>query len=109
VATAYTPELARYAEGLLERIYRKGPAYRKVGVLLAGIVPRGQVQANLFHTSPEGPRQMALMETLDKINARYGRGTLQFASSGFDRPWWMRQAKKSKLFTTSWADLPVVK
>ncbi|HNY64948.1 MAG TPA: DUF4113 domain-containing protein [Deltaproteobacteria bacterium] len=49
------------------------------------------------------------METLDRISARFGKGTLSFASSGFERPWWMRQARKSKLFTTSWADLPLVR
>lgn len=108
-ATAYTPELIRYAKALLSRIYRKGPAYRKVGIMLAGIVPRGQVQSNLFHESREGPKELSLMETLDRINARFGRGTLRFAAAGFERPWWMRQARKSPLFTTSWSDLPRVR
>jgi hypothetical protein len=27
-------------KALLKRVYRKGPAYRKAGVMLAGIVPR---------------------------------------------------------------------
>ena len=109
VATAYTPELTCYAKALLKRVYRKGPAYRKAGVMLAGIVPRGRVQMNLFHPSREGPKQLALMEAVDGINARCGRGTVGFAASGFERPWWMRQAKKSPRFTTSWADLPRVR
>jgi DNA polymerase V len=49
------------------------------------------------------------MATVDTLNRRWGKGTLAFAASGFTRPWWMRQAKKSPLFTTSWADLPAVK
>ncbi|MGC9324223.1 MAG: Y-family DNA polymerase [Desulfomonilia bacterium] len=109
VATAYTPELVRYAKTLLERIYKPGPAYRKVGVLLGGIVPRGQVQANLFHESREGPRELSLMKTLDSINRRWGRGAILYASSGFSRPWWMRQTRRSARFTTSWADIPLVK
>lgn len=108
-ATSYTPELMGYAKALLSRIYRKGPAYRKVGVMLAGIAPRGRVQSNLFHESREGPKEFALMDTLDRINARWGRGTLRFAAAGFERPWWMRQARKSPLFTTSWSDLPRVR
>lgn len=56
VATSYTPELMGYAKALLGRIYRKGPAYRKVGVMLAGIVPRGQIQTSLFHPLREGPK-----------------------------------------------------
>lgn len=109
VATSYTPELIGYAKGLLKRVYRKGPAYRKVGIMLAGIVPRGQIQASLFHPHREGPKQLALMEAVDGINSRFGRGTVSFAAAGFERPWWMRQAKKSPQFTTSWSDLPRVK
>jgi len=46
---------------------------------------------------------------VDTINQRWGKGTLTFAASGFSRAWRMRQARKSPLFTTSWADLPIVK
>lgn len=109
VATSYTPDLIRYAKALLERIYRRGPAYRKAGVMLSGIVQRGQVQMNLFHTSREGEKEIKLMQTVDGINRRWGRGTFIHASSGFSRPWWMRQSRKSPQFTTSWAELPLVK
>jgi DNA polymerase V len=109
VATSYTPDLIRYAKALLKRIYYKGPAYRKVGVMLSGIVQRGQVQMNLFHSSREGEKEIALMKTMDEVNQRWGRGTLIHAASGFARPWWMRQTRRSARFTTSWADLPIVK
>jgi DNA polymerase V len=77
--------------------------------MLAGIVPRGRVQASLFHESRESGKGVALMEAVDRINARFGRGTVCFAAEGFERPWWMRQAKRSPLFTTSWSDLPRVR
>ncbi|HNY66098.1 MAG TPA: Y-family DNA polymerase [Deltaproteobacteria bacterium] len=109
VATAYTPDLIRYAHALLRRIYRRGPAYRKVGVMLSGIVKRGQVQMNLFHASREGEKEIALMKTMDEINQRWGRGTIIHGASGFSRPWWMRQTRRSARFTTSWSELPVVK
>lgn len=109
VATAYTPRLIRYAQALIERIYRAGPAYRKVGVMLADIVPRGQVQMNLFHQTHEGPRELRLMQTIDRINSRLGSGTISYAAAGFSRPWWMRQTRKSPRFTTSWEELPLVK
>lgn len=109
VATAYTPELIRTAKALLRRVYRKGPAYRKVGVMLSGIVQRGQVQLSLFHEGREGDREIGLMHTVDAVNRRWGRGTLAFAASGFARPWWMRQARRSGQFTTSWNDLPTAK
>jgi len=109
VPTAYTPELVRYAKALLERSYRPGIAYRKLGVMLSGIVPRGRVQMDLFHPCTEGPKELTLMDTVDKINKRWGPGSIINASSGFDRPWWMRQNRRSARFTTSWEDMPVVK
>jgi DNA polymerase V len=109
VATAYSPDLIRYAKALVKRIYHKGPAYRKVGVMLSGFVQRGQVQMNLFHSSREGEKEIALMKTMDEVNQRWGRGTLIHAASGFSRPWWMRQTRRSARFTTSWAELPIVK
>ncbi len=109
VATAYTPDLIRYAKALIGRIYHKGPAYRKVGVMLSGIVQRGQVQLNLFHESREGEKEIHLMKTADTVNRRWGRGTISFAASGFARPWWMRQSRRSAQFTTSWTDIPIVK
>ena len=64
---------------------------------------------NLFHPAREGEKEIALMKTVDEINQRWGRGTLVHAASGFSRPWWMRQTRRSARFTTSWADLPVVR
>jgi DNA polymerase V len=109
VATAYTPDLIRYSKALLKRMYRPGCEYRKVGVMLSGIVQRGQVQMNLFHSSREGEKELALMKTVDAVNRRWGRGTLIHASSGFSRPWWMKQTRRSARFTTSWDDIPAVK
>lgn len=109
VATAYTPDLIRYAKALVKRIFYKGPAYRKVGVMLSGIVQRGNVQMNLFHSSREGEKEIALMKTMDEINQRWGRGTIIPAATGFSRPGWMRQSRRSSRYTTSWAELPVVK
>jgi DNA polymerase V len=109
VATSYTPDLIRAAKALLGRIYQEGPAYRKVGVMLSGIVARGQVQLDLFHQGREGEKELALMRSVDAINRRWGRGSLEFAASGFRRPWWMRQTHRSARFTTSWNDLPTAK
>ena len=108
-ATAFTPDLIRYAKAMVERLYISGPAYRKVGVMLSGIVSRGQVQMNLFHPYHEGPKELAIMKTMDGINEKWGRGTLAYAATGFERPWWMKQTRRSAHYTTSWTDLPIIK
>lgn len=107
--TAYTPDLIRHAKAVVEHLYRPGPAYRKVGVMLAGIVPRGQVQMNLFHPSQEGPKELDVMRTMDAINRRWGNGTLVYAATGFSRPWWMKQTRRSARFTTAWSELPIAR
>jgi len=109
VPSAHTPELTGYALAILDRIFKPGPSIRKAGVMLAGLVPRGQVQMNLFHSGREGPRELSLMKTIDTINTRWGRDTITYAGCGIERPWGMRRAKLSARFTTCWNDIPVVK
>lgn len=46
---------------------------------------------------------------LDRINARWGRGTLRLAREGFVQPWAMRQELRSPAYTTRWDDLLVVR
>jgi DNA polymerase V len=106
VATSSTPVFIRAAKALLRSVYVEGPAYRKVAVMLSGIVARGCVQLDLFRPAGDASSELALMDAVDAVNRRWGRGTLSFAACGFDRPWWMRQARRSAPFTTSWDHLP---
>lgn len=51
-----------------------------------------------------------LMQALDQINQRYGRGTLHLASAGTAgkrRVWEMKQERKTAGFTTDWEGLVV--
>jgi DNA polymerase V len=54
-------------------------------------------------------RAERLMAALDAINARFGRDVLRLAACGIKQPWQMKRAAKSPSYTTSWAELPVVK
>ncbi|HQP31779.1 MAG TPA: Y-family DNA polymerase [Deltaproteobacteria bacterium] len=107
--TAYTPELIRQAGLLLERIFRPGRVYRKVGVTFAGLTPRFRVQANLFEREADPERGDRLMRAVDHINARWGADTLIYAAGGVVRPWRMRRERMSRRFTTAWDELPVAK
>ena len=107
-ATAATPELLGRALALLGELYRPGYVYQKVGVMLMDLQTEGCGQGDLF-APPESPKNRELMGALDSINQRWGRDTLRYGSSGFARPWWLRQARKSPAYTTSWQELPVVK
>jgi DNA polymerase V len=110
VSTAYTPHLINYAKEGLKKIYKPGYHYQKVGVCLTGIVPRDQVQLNLFFNADKNLNlNTRLMNIMDSINSRWERDTVQYAALGIKKSWRMRQSLKSQNFTTRWNELPVVK
>jgi DNA polymerase V len=111
VPSAYTPHLIHYAKQCLITLFQDGYQYHKVGVLLTGMVPHHQVQLNLFsEMGTQLNRKNSLMSTLDTINTRWGRRAIFYAASGVQHKGWpMRQAMKSKSFTTRWDDIPLVK
>jgi DNA polymerase V len=49
------------------------------------------------------------MDTVDKINGKYRRDTIQPASEGTDRTWIMRRGFKSPNHTGDWNELPSVR
>jgi DNA polymerase V len=111
VPTAYTPHLIHYAKQCLLTVYQDGCQYHKLGVFLTGIVPEHQVQLNLFsEMGSHLTRKKALMTTMDTINRKWGSTAIFYAASGVQQKGWrMRQAMKSKSFTTRWSDIPLVK
>ncbi|MGH7799351.1 MAG: DUF4113 domain-containing protein [Thermodesulfobacteriota bacterium] len=107
--TAYTPLLIKYALNNLERIYKEGYRFVKVGVMLMGIVPEDQVQLNLLEPVRPIERDRAIMKAVDKINVSWGSNTVKYASSGLEQEWRMRRAKLSPRYTTNWEEVLVVK
>jgi DNA polymerase V len=77
--TSFTPSLLIEAKSLLSQIYAPGYAYKKVGVMLSGLLPASCVQQDLF--SPKtAPRDARLQSTLDHITARYGPDSIHIGS-----------------------------
>lgn len=107
IPTDATHELIRSALTVLRKIYQRGFEYRKAGVMLTELVPVGEVQADLFENQNR-ERTSKLMTALDSVNARFGSGTLQYASSGITRTWKTQFQKLSPAYTTDWNQLPVV-
>lgn len=92
----------------LRRLYREGLAYQKVSVMLDDIRPRQTAMAGLFEDETEHRRANQLMQVLDSVNARMGRGTVKFLGEGLLQPWAMRSEQCSPRFTTEWSELPRV-
>ena len=109
VPTAFTPDLIHFALRNLEKIYRPGFRFKKVGVMLAGIFKDSQKQHHLFEKRKYDTRQKELMKRIDEMNVRMGRDTISYGASGIQRPWKMRRQKLSPSYTTDWLQIPPVK
>ncbi|BDD03270.1 Y-family DNA polymerase [Aureibacter tunicatorum] len=102
-------ELAKCAANLLQRIFKEGYGYKKIGVVAYGIIPKNEVTGNLFD-AVDRDKHESLMRGLDMINAKFGKSCVQLASQGFGKKAWsLRQEHLSPCYSTSWKDMLVIK
>ncbi len=106
--TSDSAHITQAANAIIKRIYRPGFKYAKAGVMLMDLQPatREQLTLDFDETMPEN--RVRLMEAMDEVNQRYGRGTLKLASAGAPRVrkvWAMKQDQISSGFTTDWEGL----
>jgi DNA polymerase V len=93
----------------LQAIYRPGYNFAKAGVMLLDLQDESVHQHELALEPDEPVQRGTLMQTMDKLNERYGRGTISLASAGPQggtRAWSMRQDLKTPNYTAGWNDLP---
>uniref|UniRef100_A0A483KDB1 Protein UmuC n=2 Tax=Klebsiella quasipneumoniae TaxID=1463165 RepID=A0A483KDB1_9ENTR len=93
----------------LDAIWRDGHRYQKAGVMLGDFYSQGVAQLNLFDDNAPRRGSEKLMEVLDHLNAKGGRGTLYFAGQGIQAAWQMKREMLSPRYTTRYNDLLVVK
>ena len=95
----------------LSDVYRPGFTYAKAGVHLLEIASTNAQQADFFAPAEKQARDHRLLETLDRVNARFGSGTLQPGVAGLQAPrgWAMKRGNKSPAYTTRWEDLATAK
>ena len=100
--------IARAGADALAHIYRPGIRYKKCGIGLLDLRTTKYEQLD-FYAPRQSPKSRTLMQTVDRINERYGRYTVQLANTGIQPKWLMNRNFKSPSYTTRWADIPVVK
>ena len=96
----------RWADALVQRMFQEGYQYKKAGVMLSGISPQGRYQTDWLE--PPQAVDTRLMDALDGLNKRYGRGTVKVSTQGAYQAWQMKQESKSPDYTTDWHGLPLV-
>ena len=91
----------RALEGI-RKIYREGYRYKKAGVILYGLTKAKQTRGLLDYDRENSD---SIMNTLDRINERYGSSTIRLASEGVEKSWRMRRESVSPCYTTRFDDL----
>lgn len=99
-------ELVKYAIKGLKMIFKQGYLYKKAGVIVSGIIPADQIQRALFDQVDRSKLDQ-LSVAMDRINHRYGRGSIRFAVQGKEK-WQPKAEHKSPCYTTRWEDLPKI-
>ena len=95
----------RSLEGI-RKIYRQGYKYKKAGIILYGL-SRQNVTKGLLDYDREASD--SIMQTIDKINNRYGGETIKIASEGIKKIWRMKRENVSPCYTTRFDELVEVK
>lgn len=83
----------------VDRVFRLGFKYSKAEVLLLSLCQKGENADDLFSISQPVATEK-VMNVLDSINERWGRGTLRLASVPTNPDWGMRRGMMSRRFTT---------
>ena len=104
VASSDTSELLHYANLGLDRIYRPGINYHKVGCMALDLIPANQIQFSMFDAQNR-LRKNTMMKTLDNLNLDLGKNAVKFATQGNGKNWHLRQEKCSPCYTTRLQDI----
>jgi DNA polymerase V len=89
----------------LDAAWKDGHRYQKAGVMLGDFYSQGVAQLNLFDDNAPRQNSEKLMEVLDHLNAKNGRGALYFAGQGIQTAWQMKRDMLSPRYTTRYSDL----
>ena len=94
-----TGTLLKYATKGLEKVFKSGYKFRRVGVSLRNLVPDKGTQGNLF--VPINEKLITSQKAVDFINFKYGIDKVTNATAGFNKnEWETRFDNRSPRFTT---------
>ena len=99
--------ISKNAVNAVTSIFKKGIKYKRAGVIVTGLVPTNNHQLHLFEH--EDPKHKPLMQTIDKLNTKYGDYKLKIANQDLERTWKMRQEHLSPRSTTNINEILKVK
>ncbi len=120
---ADSAQITQAALAALEAIYQPGYLYAKAGVMLLDVQSAQVQQGELGLDEPDAdvaalrPAQRRgsdrLMQALDQIDQRHGRGTVKLGSASLSTAappvWQMKQMRRTPGYTTDWNELAIAR
>ncbi|MDA3883795.1 MAG: Y-family DNA polymerase [Bacteroidales bacterium] len=106
-ATNSSIDIVHYARIVATKIFKKGYAYKKAGIVLLDLVTDSSRQLSLFEM--QNPKHDALMKSMDSINKSMGKSLVRLATQSQGRVWKMKQEHLSPAYTTSLKDVITVR
>lgn len=105
-----TSHMISTAKLILSKIFVEKERYKKCGIILLDLIAKDSVVPDLFLGGFDQKR-MALMQTIDCLNARFGKNSVFFGAVGTSAnpAWKMRSNRCSQHNTTDWNALPIVR
>lgn len=97
--TCDTLLMTRLATDAVSKIFRPGFRYSKAEVLLMDLRQPGEFSEDLFALK-QPVACHRLMQVMDEINDRWGRGTMRAATVPFAPDWGMKREMMSQSYTT---------
>ena len=99
-----TSEMLKFILDALKNIYKSGYQYKKAGVVLSGIIKKGEVQEELFDKRNRSKNEI-VVKAIDKINRKMGQDVVRYAVQGYSKKWSLKQESLSPCYTTRWSEL----
>ncbi len=109
VPSGYTPDFIEKTSDILDKIYRPGYNYKKVGVMISNIIHESKAPLDFFSPCYLDDRRKVIMDCMDSLNKKMGSGILKYAAVGIKQNWHMKREMLTPCYTTRWKDIPVVK
>jgi DNA polymerase V len=105
VATSDTCIITKAMNYILPSLFQPGVRFYRCGVGAIELETAQFMQMDMFNINKDKPE---LMACFDKINNRFGQGTLKLACEKSAVSWQMKRYFLSPQFTSRWRDIPKI-
>lgn len=111
VPTADTSVINRAVVDAFGAVFRPDLLYHRAGVLLHDFIPEHALQTDLIGAlnAPAHDAAQHRMQAIDRLNNRFGKRTIRYASEVLGTTWTPKQHNRSPRYVTNWNELPLVR